>query len=61
MTITIMKTSTGLILKSANKGFEVFRKKYAKTIPAGMLFMVMSDIANYANNTLKEECLFEVE
>lgn len=61
MTVTIIKTSTGLILKSTNKGFEVFRTKYAKAIPAGMLFMVMSDIANYVNNTLKEECIFEVE
>lgn len=67
MYVTINRTKTGLTLKSANMGFKDFVKAYTGNdgdslkIPAGGLTRTMYDIADYANNTLNEAVLFEVE
>lgn len=67
MYVTINRTRTGLVLKSANTGFMDFVKTYTGNdgdllkIPAGLLTKTMYDIADYANNTLNVGCLFEVE
>ena len=66
MVITISQNSNGTLnLRSKNESFNSHFKSafegsgivcYPKS-----LFANMWDISNYANNTLKEECIFDVE
>lgn len=49
-----------VILKSNNKEF---KEKYGSHIylPTDTIYKKFSEIATWANNDLKEECLFEVD
>lgn len=61
MTITISENSYGtLVLRSKNPGF-VNGFGGEMTIDKRHLFAAMFQIADYANNTLKDECIFDVE
>ena len=75
MVITICEQYQGqkVRLHSNSKKFQEFvEKEYSKGFPTldpkdgiycykGLLFYWMLKVADYANNTLKEECIFDVE
>lgn len=61
MTITISENSYGtLVLRSRNSGF-INEFGGDLVIDKRGLFAAMWQISDYANNTLKEECIFDVE
>lgn len=61
MTITISENSYGtLVLRSKNPGF-VNEFGGELVVDKRFLFATMFQISDYANNTLKDECTFDVE
>lgn len=61
MCITISENSFGtLVLRSKNSGF-VNEFGGEMVVDKRFLFAAMFQIADYANNTLKDECIFDVE
>ena len=61
MTITISENNYGtLVLRSKNPGF-VNEFGGEMVVDKRYLFATMWQIADYANNTLKDECIFDVE
>lgn len=61
MVITISENSYGtVVLRSRNPGF-VNAFGGEMVIDKKSLFAAMWNISYYANNTLKEECIFDVE
>ena len=62
MVITIAKTRNEQLLVTSNS--TKFTDKYDSVvlvIPKTNLFEVMTELADWSNNELNEECIFEVE
>lgn len=61
MVITISENSYGtVVLRSRNPGF-ISAFGGEMTVDKRSLFAAMWNISDYANNSLKEECEFDVE